>query len=110
MKMKQLAPVVICIVIFLVSSFYTPAEEANWDQDLASATAARQRGEFAVAETLYKQAIAVQTRELGADNAAVAASMNNLAVLYQDQAQFTQAEPLYKKSVAIWKQIPGQEM
>ena len=34
--------------------------------------------------------------------------MNNLAVLYQDQALFTQAEPLYRSSLAIWMKFPAR--
>ena len=51
MSLKKLAPVVICILIFLVSSFYTPAEQTDWNKDMNAASAARQRGEYTLAET-----------------------------------------------------------
>jgi tetratricopeptide (TPR) repeat protein len=38
---------------------------------------------------------------LGPDHPAVGVSLNNLAALYKDQGQYAQAEPLYKRSLAI---------
>ncbi len=39
----------------------------------------------------------------------MAASSNNLAVLHQAQGQYTQAEPLHKRSLAIWRKALGLE-
>src|SRR6267154_211098 len=109
MSLKKLTPVATCILIFLFSSSYTPAQNADWNKELTTANAARQRGEYTVAETHYKHVISAQERVLGSENLDVAASLNNLAVLYQDESMYTQAEPLYKRSLAIWKKHPGQE-
>ncbi len=38
----------------------------------------------------------------------VAASLNNLAGLYQDQGRYNEAEPLYQQSLAIRKQQLGK--
>jgi formylglycine-generating enzyme required for sulfatase activity len=37
----------------------------------------------------------------------VAQSLNNLALLYEAQGQYAQAEPLYKRSLAIWEKALG---
>jgi len=37
----------------------------------------------------------------------VATSLNNLAVLYDTQGQYALAEPLYKRSLAIWEKSLG---
>jgi tetratricopeptide (TPR) repeat protein len=39
----------------------------------------------------------------------VAQSLNNLAELYQAQGRYTQAELLYKRSLAIWEKALGPE-
>jgi tetratricopeptide (TPR) repeat protein len=39
----------------------------------------------------------------------VAASLNNLAELYRAQGQYAQAEPLYKRSLAIVEKALGPD-
>ncbi len=39
----------------------------------------------------------------------MAASLNNLAELYLLQGRYTEAEPLYKRSLAIWEKALGAE-
>ncbi len=39
----------------------------------------------------------------------MATSLNNLAVLYQDQGKYTEAEPLYQRTLAIWEKALGPE-
>ncbi len=36
-------------------------------------------------------------------------SLNNLAALYHDQGKYAEAEPLYKRSLAIWEKALGPE-
>ncbi len=39
----------------------------------------------------------------------MAASFNNLALLYNDQGLYAEAEPLYQRSLAIWEKALGPE-
>jgi tetratricopeptide (TPR) repeat protein len=39
----------------------------------------------------------------------VATSLNNLAALYQTQGDYAKAEPLYKRSLAIWEKALGPD-
>ncbi len=39
----------------------------------------------------------------------MATSLNNLAVLYQAQGKYTEAEPLYKRALAITEKALGPE-
>ena len=39
----------------------------------------------------------------------MAISLNNLALLYRSQAKYAEAEPLYKRSLAIWEKALGPE-
>ena len=59
------------------------------------------QGQYAQAEPLYKQALAIRERATGPEHPAVATNLNNLAVLYHNQGQYAQAEPLYKRALAI---------
>ncbi|MBT1570101.1 tetratricopeptide repeat protein, partial [Klebsiella pneumoniae] len=46
---------------------------------------------------------------LGPDHPDVATSLNNLAELYRSQGQYAQAEPLFKRSLAIWERALGPD-
>jgi tetratricopeptide (TPR) repeat protein len=37
----------------------------------------------------------------------VAQSLNNLALLYQDQGAYAKAEPLYVRALDIWEKVLG---
>ena len=46
---------------------------------------------------------------LGPDHPDVATSLNNLAALYHDQGRYADAEPLYKRSLAIHEKSLGPD-
>ena len=46
---------------------------------------------------------------VGPEHPDVAASLNNLAVLYDDQGKYAQAEPLYQRALAIVEKALGPE-
>ncbi len=39
----------------------------------------------------------------------MATSLNNLALLYKAQGNYAEAEPLYRRSLAIWEKALGPE-
>ena len=46
---------------------------------------------------------------LGLGHPDVAASLNNLAILYHTQGDYAEAEPLYRRSLAIQEKALGSE-
>lgn len=68
-----------------------------------------ERGEYAQAESLLQQALAIRERVLGTDSPALAQSLNDLGVLYSDQRKYAQAEPLHLRAIAIRQQVLGPE-
>ena len=50
-----------------------------------------------------------QRKGAGPDHPDVATSLNNLAVLYDDQGRYADAEPLYKRSLAIREKALGPD-
>jgi tetratricopeptide (TPR) repeat protein len=55
----------------------------------------------AEAESFYKQALAIREKRLGRDHPDVATLLNNMAVVYENQGRYADAEPLYKRALAI---------
>ncbi len=81
------------------------------------ATLYEAQGQYAQAEPLAKRALAIREQVLGPNHPDVAKSLNNLATLYDlhneyvghttNRGMSTQAEPLYKRALAIWEQALG---
>ncbi len=69
-----------------------------------------QMREFAQAsetETLYRRALTIQEKTLGANHPSVAATLNNLAVLLAGRGRFGEAEPLHGRALAIAEKSLG---
>ena len=58
-------------------------------------------GQYARAVVVGKKALKVAEEIVGPDHPDVAASLNNLALLYDTQGQYAAAEPLYKLALSI---------
>jgi len=56
-----------------------------------------------------QRAPAIMEKALGGDRPNVATSLNNLAVLYQSQGRYAEAEPLYQRSLTIREQVLGPD-
>ena len=67
------------------------------------------QGKYAEAEPLYRRALAIREKALGAEHPDVAIAFNNLATLYRAQGKYAQAEPLYRRSLAIKEKALGPE-
>ena len=53
--------------------------------------------------------MAIWEKALGKDHPDIAISLNNLAVLYQDQGNYAEAEPLFQRSLAIREKALGED-
>src|SRR5882672_12930079 len=109
MNLNRVTLAAIFTLFILLGGRYTPAQTPDWSAATSAAMAARQRGEFTLAQTFYKQAIEIQQKTLGADDPGVAISLNNLAVFYQDQSMYPQAEQSYRQALAILEKDPRQK-
>jgi tetratricopeptide (TPR) repeat protein len=67
------------------------------------------QGRYEQAEPLYLQALELRQRLLGENHLDVAASLNNLAALYQAQGRYEQAEPLYLQALTIVRSTLGKQ-
>ncbi len=65
----------------------------------------RLQGEFAKAEPLLKQALAMRQKEYGEQHWTTARSLQDLGLLYFDQGHYSEAEPLLRKSLQIRESV-----
>jgi tetratricopeptide (TPR) repeat protein len=67
------------------------------------------QGSYSEAEQLYRRALAIDEKVLGADHPDVAADMSDLALLYDAQGNYTQAEALFNHALGICEKAFGLE-
>lgn len=65
-----------------------------------------ERAQYAAAEHLFKQALAIRERVLGPDHPDVSMSFSNLAALFHHQGRYEEAEPMFKLALAIHDRTP----
>jgi len=65
-----------------------------------------QRGRYSEAEAVSQKALLLG-RRLGRDRLDVAASLNNLAIVYQRWGRLAESEPLYEQALAIRESVLG---
>ena len=88
-------------------------DETGGPAALGAAPARRARIEVGVArqasetETLYRRALAIQERLQSGTAPAMAATLNNLAVLLAGRGRFDEALPLHQRALALAEQVLG---
>jgi tetratricopeptide (TPR) repeat protein len=96
------------VIIFLSYGKYVYAS-TEWDRLNDKVGSLYQQGDYAGAIVIAKKTHQMAEREFGSDHSNVAASLNNLAILYFVQMQYSQARPLYKRALEIWINALGSK-
>ena len=95
----------VCLVLWLAYVFF---QRGEWETLNATAFEAYQRGDYAEAEKQWSGALKA-AEEFGLEDPRLATSLNNLALLYEAQGKYVEAEPLYKRALAIDEKAVGPE-
>ena len=85
------------------------AEGVKQDASLYLGMALATQGRFADAEPLYKRAIAICERKLGANDPTVATGLGNLSALYDDVGRYVEAEEVAQRALAIREKALGPD-
>jgi len=99
--MKTLVRVGLMTMLATSFALAAYAQETLWDELNAKASTLYQQGQYSEAAKVAEEAWEVAENTFGPDHPNVATSLNNLAVLYKAQGKYAQAEPLYKRALAI---------
>ncbi len=84
------------------------ADEARWLQYVTAAMEADQRGD--PEEAIRQSQFALkESEDFGEEDPRFAASLSNLALLYDDQGRYAEAEPLFKRALTINEKALGRE-
>ncbi len=99
------------LALVLSASFGTPASAQKNEVAALNAGIAElsRAGKYSEAIPLAQRLLANLEQAYGPSNRDVAASLNNLALLYGSQGRDAEAEPLYRRSLAIMEKVFGLE-
>jgi Tfp pilus assembly protein PilF len=67
------------------------------------------KGEYAVAEALYRRALEASERVLGPEHPNTLSSVNNLAGLMESKGEYAEAEALYRRALEARERVLGLE-
>lgn len=68
-----------------------------------------QQNKYKEAANLLNDALTIREKTLGENHPAVAATLNNLAVLYGKRGKYKDAEPLCKRALEIREKVLGKD-
>jgi CHAT domain-containing protein/Tfp pilus assembly protein PilF len=106
MKIRRLA-LLASLALAIAASLATPgiAQKGDLSGQSARINALRTAGKYAEALPLAQAMVA--SLEKTSNNRDLAAALNNLAQLYADQGHDDQAEPIYKRAIALMEKGTG---
>jgi tetratricopeptide (TPR) repeat protein len=109
--MNLIKNTVMCSLLLLLGAPPYHAQGTDLDQNLDKQKGGEQdqQGNHEQAVLAAQKAIEVAIATVGPDHPYVAISLNNLALLYSKQGDYLKAEPLYKRSLAIWEKLLGPD-
>ena len=95
--------------IFLALVLASPlgAQQGRWEESISRSFSFQQQGNYAQAVQWAQEALRAAEATFGSEHINVATSLNALAVLYKDQGKYAEAEPLFRRALAIWEKVRG---
>ena len=109
--MQGRSSLVVCLVasaVLLFAQAATALQGTDWDRYMGTALRAYQERRFTEAEEQLKAALK-EAEKFEPSDSRLAESLNALAGLYSAQGKYAEAEPLYKRSLAITEKALGPE-
>src|SRR5262249_13412944 len=101
--LPRIAALVGLVVCCLITVFITAEAQQNDDlNSLDQQTVQLSRaGKYQEATEVAQRALSLAERQFGPDDTSVAEHLNNLALLYETQSRYVEAEPLMKRALSI---------
>src|SRR5438093_9784823 len=107
--MESMRPKLLLILILSVSTTaHRRQDETRWKAQTGAGYQAYQQGRFSEAEHFLAAAVR-EAEKFGPQDPRLGASLYSLALLYQAQNNYAEAEPLYERALAIVEKAVGPE-
>ena len=92
----------------VLSLAFVCAQNSMWEESITAGSQALQEGRYAEAEKLFVAALE-EAEKFGEHDSRLALSHLALGRVYQELGHYTQAEPIYKRGLAIQEKALGPE-
>ncbi len=96
------------LLCLLLWPAYAVAQQADWERYMRAGEAAYHQGNYPEAVKQTKAALSA-AEAFGPNDPRLATTLNNLALFYNTQGRYAEAEPLYKRALAIREKALGPE-
>ena len=93
----------LCVLLLSVQA---PAQSTSWEVSNAAGIQAYRQARYAQAEEAWLAALK-EAESFGPQDPRLATSLDNLGVLYAWQSRYAEAEPLYRRALAIDEKALG---
>ena len=100
-NMKRTMPGLVALLFILCAGMPAHARGNEWKTLNDEAHSLYRQGSYDLAVGVAKKALQIAEQAFGPNHPDVATSLNILGDLYVAQGRYAQAEPLYKRSLAI---------
>ena len=97
--------VLIFAAMVLLAATPTRAQSAGLNALSRDVARLYQAGKYDDAVLVAERALALAEKTFGPENPEVGVTLNNLALLFRRQGRYAEAEPLYRRSLAITKTL-----
>lgn len=84
-------------------------QEQQWKQVLKSAEDCARSGDYAGAESLYRQALTMAEEGGDRQDGELVTALMHLGDFYLSRKQFSQAQPVYERALTIYENCHGEE-
>ena len=98
----------IIAMLVALSLFTACAQERSWESYYEAGLEALEQARYAEAEDLFLAALE-EAEKFGEQDPRLAMSLNNLALLYEDQGKNAEAGPLHERALVIYEKALGPE-
>lgn len=109
--MKYILTITTAFLLLLLAtpSVFAQGAGIEWDILNQEVMELYRTGKYDRAVVVAKKALEVAETNVGTNHPDVSTSLNNLALLHDNQVQYAQAEPLLKRSLAIKEKALGPD-
>ncbi len=94
------------LLCLLLWPAHTVAQQADRERYMRAGVAAYRQGNYAEAVKQTKAALSA-AKAFGPDDPRLATTLNNLALFYDAQGRYAEAEPLYDRALRIYEKALG---
>src|SRR2546428_8861189 len=98
----------VSLILLLCGAGLAATDQAGWQTRMQEANLLDRQGRYSEARILYVAALK-EAEKSGFTDRRLGESLNNLAAHYFQSGKYGEAEPLYRRSLDVWRGLGAEE-